>query len=200
MNKELAQVWGTYLDSKATWDPYMHITYRPWPRQYVNPRGFLSQVTDMPSPTRARRLFHEFIYGDEQWNIPGLVQKINSRVDYFYAEELGKLGRSHQHSLLKGDGLRDLWRKDLHAWWFKRAGRTLIEPFNPDLGAAYYLAKEYPAKQVGTDAHRGLWYDLVVGNRALISHRPAGEGGVDQFLSVELEQDFFKLGLIRRKR
>ncbi len=200
MSKGLAQTWGDYLDSIAAWDLYMHITYRPFPRQYVNPRGFLSQEMDTPSPVRARRLFREFIYGDENRDIPGLTQKINSRVDYFYAEELGKLGRFHQHALLSGDGLRDVWRKDLHQWWFERAGRNLIEPFNPERGAAFYLAKQYPAKQITTNDYRGLGYELVVGNRALIRHRPARGEGVDVLPSVDLERDYFKLGMTRRKR
>ena len=121
-------------------------------------------------------------------------------MDYFYAEELGKLGRFHQHALLKGDGLRDLWRKGLHKWWLDRAGRNLIEPFDTQLGAAYYLAKQYPAKQISTNDYRGLGYELVIGNRALITHRPARGGGVDLVPSVNLERDYFKLGMLGRKR
>ena len=72
MDRTFAQDMGKYLDSLAPWDVYGHITYRPWPRRYVNPRGFVSQVLDTPSPIRARRLFGEFVVF--------LELRINSRV------------------------------------------------------------------------------------------------------------------------
>ena len=192
MYQTLEKEMGKFLDSVAPWDLYCHITYRPWPRRYINPRGFLSPIMDTPSPVRARRLIREFV--------ELLETKINSRVDYFVGEELGKLGRFHQHILLAGDGLRDLYRRELWEWWKKRAGRNRIEPFDPGKGAAYYLASAYPAKQTGLNAHRGLEWDLRVGNRPHISHPPKSGGKIILVPSVNLSRDFFKCGFSRRKR
>ncbi len=63
------------------------------------------------------------------------------------AEEFGRAaGRYHCHALV--GGVAHLRRDE---WWetaFKRFGRTLIEPFDPAQGAAFYCAK-YAAKQIG---------------------------------------------------
>ena len=192
MDQTFAKEMGNYLDTLAPWDLYCHITYRPWPRSYVNPRGFVSRILDTPSPVRARRLFGEFV--------ALLESKINSRVDYFVGEELGKLGRFHQHALLAGDELRELRRDELWKWWDKRAGRNRIEPFDSRRGAAYYLASAYPAKQTGLNANRGLEWDIRAGNRPLISHKSSRGGGLVLTPSVDLDRAFFKCSFHRRKR
>jgi len=63
------------------------------------------------------------------------------------AEEFGRVGgRYHCHVLISGVAhlRRDEWWRDA----FERFGRTRIEPFDPERGAAFYAAK-YAAKALG---------------------------------------------------
>ena len=67
-------------------------------------------------------------------------------ISWMIAEEFGQIGgRNHCHLLVQG--VSHLRRED---WWekaFERFGRTRIEPFDPEQGAAFYCAK-YAAKLI----------------------------------------------------
>lgn len=69
------------------------------------------------------------------------------QVGWVVAEEFGRAGgRWHAHGMVSGvDALHRRF------WWaeaFRRFGRTRIEPFDLERGAAFYAAK-YAAKQLG---------------------------------------------------
>jgi hypothetical protein len=76
-----------------------------------------------------------------------LQEAAGQPISWIIAEEFGRVGgRFHCHLLVAG--VRHLRRDE---WWakaFERFGRTRIEPFNPEQGAAFYCAK-YAAKQLG---------------------------------------------------
>ena len=55
-------------------------------------------------------------------------------------------GVPHFHALITG--VADLRRDEAWAWWFERYGLARILPYNPSLGAGYYLCK-YVVKELG---------------------------------------------------
>lgn len=55
-------------------------------------------------------------------------------------------GVPHFHALI--NGVADLRRDEAWAWWFPRYGFARILPYNPQLGAGYYLCK-YVTKELG---------------------------------------------------
>jgi hypothetical protein len=76
-----------------------------------------------------------------------LQEAAGKPISWIISEEFGRVGgRHHCHLLVAGVGHL---RRD--EWWakaFELFGRTRIEPFNPEQGAAFYCAK-YAAKELG---------------------------------------------------
>lgn len=83
-----------------------------------------------PSPDRC-------MYHTRRWveALPG------PPVGYFLAVERGSFGRVHSHGLLSLPRGMEPTRKSLWHSWKNRFGRCRVLPYNPDLGAAYYVAK-----------------------------------------------------------
>jgi hypothetical protein len=126
--------------------------------------------------------------------VEGLTQKLLQRVDYFVGFEAGtQSGANHFHALVAAEGLRDYSRKELWQELFDSAGRSLVLPFDPGRGAGWYLAAAYVGK-------KQLGWDVSVGNRALISPRPARGGGQDLALSPALPSRRFHSTLERWHR
>jgi hypothetical protein len=139
-----------------------------------------------------------------RWIYDVLTPVLLTRVDYYVGFEAGRLtGINHFHALLAGQGLRERFEQERNAWrqaqaagiaarefcrnrdyvlWpflFREAGRSAVAPFVPALGAGWYLAATYIGK-------KQLGWDVSVGNRALVEHRPARGGGMDVARSAEL--------------
>jgi hypothetical protein len=131
-------------------------------------------------------------------------------IGWALAEEFGRLGgRWHCHLLICG--VSHLNRR---FWWreaFRRFGRTTIEPFNPQKGAAFYAAK-YAAKALGRIHFGGVLagceFDRLI-------HSPDGRRDWEEsFLnssppsvthgivapSANVGREFFRLGLGRWHR
>jgi hypothetical protein len=72
---------------------------------------------------------------------------------WYVGHEVGARGRLHMHCLLGSmSPANDAERSKLWEWWFKRYGRAQVFGYDPERGAAKYIAK-YCAKEL---AH----YDL----------------------------------------
>jgi hypothetical protein len=111
------------------------------------------------------------------------------------AEEFGRLGGRYHCHLLIG-GVAHLRRDD---WWgeaFERFGRTRIEPFDPERGAAFYCAK-YAAKKIGALHFIGAMPGAEFAAR--LNSGPC-VGGADVALSPSLPRDAFHMNLSRWHR
>jgi hypothetical protein len=141
-----------------------------------------------------------------RWVYDVLTPGLHTRVDYYVGFEAGNLtGITHIHALLAGQGLRERFEQEQDAWrqaqatgitarefcrnreyllWpflFREAGRSVVVPFIPALGAGWYLAAAYIGK-------KPLGWDVSVGNRALIQRRPSQGGGADVTRSAEVSR------------
>jgi len=83
-----------------------------------------------PSPDRC-------LYHTRRWieNLPG------RSYGYFVAVERGRGGRVHSHGLLAIPRGCSPKRKSIWHSWKNHYGRSRVLPYDPDRGAAYYVAK-----------------------------------------------------------
>ena len=93
-----------------------------------------------PSPDRC-------LYHTRRWveHLPGPA------CGYFLAVERGTGGRVHSHGLLRLPDPPTPSRKSLWAAWLDRYGRCRVLPYDPDRGAAYYIAKYITKEPLGWD-------------------------------------------------
>jgi hypothetical protein len=178
----VARAYGEYIASLAPWD---------W---FLNPISFREGYSKAgpPAPDVAVKGIVEW-FGDIQ-------KQAGSPIGWMLGEEFGKLGgRYHCHGLITG--VKEL-RRDF--WWreaFRRFGRTRIEPFDPERGAAFYAAK-YAAKQLGAVRLGGTLAgkNLDAPGQPPTDFRLGGElvtpkRGLEVAPSADLGADFFRLGL-----
>lgn len=78
-------------------------------------------------------------------------EKVN--IGYYLCMELNRLGIPHFHALM--GNLDEVRRSTWWKWWFTRYGAARILPYNPKLGAGYYLTK-YVVK----DEYQCGWFDI----------------------------------------
>lgn len=121
----LPEAFGAFMSTLAKWS---------W---FINPITFRG---DAPCSEKAVHQIGEWLA-----DVQALAGGAN--VGWVLAEEFGRAGgRWHAHGMVSGvDALNRRF------WWseaFRRFGRTRIEPFDPERGAAFYAAK-YAAKQLG---------------------------------------------------
>jgi len=166
-----ARAYGEWIARLASWD---------W---FINPFSFRVE----PKPDAAIAGIEEYFR---------LVQReAASHVGWMIAEEFGRLGgRFHCHALVTG-----VARLRREFWWreaFRRFGRTRIEPFDPERGAAFYASK-YAAKQLGALHFGGT---LAGVDLSLCEQPGAGGGGQDVALSATVEKWHFRQGLGRWHR
>jgi len=125
----LPVAFGLFIAGLAAWD---------W---FVNPITFRdrSHYVGAPSQESAMR---EIV----KW-LADIETEAGRPIGWVIAEEFGRVGgRFHCHGLVAG--VAHLRRK---FWWheaYRRFGRTKIEPFDAERGAAFYAAK-YAAKALG---------------------------------------------------
>ena len=71
------------------------------------------------------------------------------------ALEAHKSGCLHAHALWGTSAGTPSYR-ELNRWWFKREGIARFYPYDPRLGAAYYVTK-YLFKDQWSDSHWFIW-------------------------------------------
>lgn len=130
--QELKQAWGTWLSGLADWDWYLTLTFRePSPEEIA--RGYTQRGWSY-----AKTAYNRFLgalpapLGVEHW------------VRMF--EFTRWRGVPHIHALISG--VADLRRDEAWNWWFTRYGINRILPYDPTLGAGFYLCK-YVVKELG---------------------------------------------------
>lgn len=84
---------------------------------------------------------------------------------WFVGHEVGARGRLHLHCLL---GCVPRPSSEVWEWWFKRYGRNEIRGYDPERGAAHYVAK-YVTKEL---AHYDLSLRAFEWQSVLEGHRP----------------------------
>lgn len=131
-----------------------------------------------------------------------LQEAAGNPIKAMVAEEFGRIGgRYHCHLLVGGVAhlRRDEWRKRA----FEQFGRTLINPFDPTRGAAFYASK-YAAKQVGGLHLVGSFSDDY--SARLIPLTPVGRCDVVRSVAIPRSRfnraEFFPRGCLqwRKKR
>ena len=122
---ELKQAWGQWLSGLAEWDWYATLTFRdPSPEEQA--RGYTLRGWKY-----AQRAYNEFLRA-----LPAPLG-VKHWVRMF---EFSKWrGVPHIHALISG--VADLRRDEAWQWWFDRYGINRILPYDPKLGAGYYLCK-----------------------------------------------------------
>lgn len=186
----LALAFGEFIATLAAWS---------W---FVNPISFRDDRPGGGPPVRDAALA-----GIQEW-LADIERMAGAPIGWVLAEEFGRVGgRWHCHALISD--VADLSRK---FWWseaHRRFGRTRIEPFDPDRGAAFYAAK-YAAKALGAlhfgGTLRGKNLDcLTQGPQDLppfgLASAPQPQRiGKEIVYSAEIEKPFFRLGLKRWHR
>jgi hypothetical protein len=118
----MPRAFGMFIAGLAAWD---------W---FINPLSFRDRNPGVgpPVPDVALIRITEFL---------SRVQSDAGRlIGWVIAEEFGRLcGRYHCHALITG--VRDLSRQFWEREAYRCFGRTRIEPFDPQRGAAFYVAK-----------------------------------------------------------
>src|SRR5438128_5760373 len=152
----LPAAFGKFMAGLAPWDWFVTLTFRT----EVVPDQGLAKIDEY---------------------LTDIQRSTGKPVGWVLAEEFGGLGgRYHCHLLLTGVG-----RLRRRFWWyegFRRFGRTAIEPFDPEGGAAFYAAK-YAAKALG-QLHFG---GTLAGVDLSLSEEPKVAGGRrDTVLSADL--------------
>ncbi len=128
-HKKLPRDWGKFIASLAAWD---------W---FLNPLSFRGRTPGFGPPVSDLALSR----------ITEFLLRIQSNagvlIGWVTAEESGRLGgRYHCHALITG--VRDLSRQFWQREAYRCFGRTRIVPFDPQRGAAFYVAK-YEGKLTG---------------------------------------------------
>jgi hypothetical protein len=170
----------------------------------------LRLASQSPSAGYVQRFFYDWTQR--------LTSGLLSRIDFFVGFEAGRIsGANHFHALVAADGLRKQLEREtellrlyreaarplqeyvrndellLWGYLYKTAGRSLVLPFDVGRGAGWYIAAAYVGK-------KQLGWDVAVGNRALIAHRPRKGGNVDLTKSPELRRDLYHMTLQRWHR
>lgn len=166
----LPSEFGEFIAGLAPWDWWVTLTFR-------------NEVVPDQGVSRIREYLED------------LQRSTGKPVGWVLAEEFGGLGgRYHCHLLITGVGR--LWRR---FWWsegLRRFGRTTIEPFDRERGAAFYTAK-YAAKALGEIHFGGT---LKGTDLSLVELSETAGGGQDAVRSDELPRAFFRMGLGRWHR
>ena len=132
-----------------------------------------------PVPDKALAEIKDFLFD--------LQEASGKPIRAMIAEEFGRFGgRYHGHLLVAG--VAHLRRSE---WWevaFERFGRTIISPFDPQRGGAFYAAK-YASKQLGAIHFVGP----IPGEEftAILNPGP-WTGGVDTTQSASLPREEFR--------
>jgi len=132
-DKELTQVFGEWLATLAEWEWFATFTFRDPP---TNQRGW-TRVGWKFAHSALRHWGDELqkaCFGDKQPRWVALMEYQRWR------------GVPHWHLLVANVPLSQR-RMDWVDWWYKRYGIARVLPYDPALGARYYLAK-YLTKEV----------------------------------------------------
>ena len=129
--QELKQAWGKWLSGLADWDWYATLTFR-----------------DPSDPDRPGWTKPGWAYAKGAWGrfVQSLPIPLGEPIWVRMFELQRWRGVPHIHALI--GGVKDLRRDEAWAWWFKRYGLARILPYDPSLGAGYYLCK-YVVKELG---------------------------------------------------
>lgn len=129
--KELKQAWGEWLSGLAVWHWYATLTFRD------------------PSPGETSRGYNKrgIGYAKRAWVL--FIQSLPVIFSQIYWVRMFEYqhwrGVPHIHALI--GGVQDLRRDEAWKWWFDRYGIARILPYDPGLGAGYYLCK-YVTKEL----------------------------------------------------
>lgn len=129
---ELKQAWGTWLTGLADWDWFLTLTFRePSPEEIR--RGYTQRGWGY-----AKRAYNQFL---------GALPAPLGVKHWVRMFEFSRWrGVPHIHALITG--VADLRRDEAWNWWFTRYGINRIVPYDPNLGAGFYLCK-YVVKELG---------------------------------------------------
>ena len=130
---ELKQAWGKWLSGLADWDWYATLTFRE-PSEEEQRRGYTQRGW-----AYAKRAYNQFLA-----SLPMSLIVNHHWVRMFEFQRWR--GVPHIHALISG--VADLRRDEAWAWWFARYGINRILPYDPTLGAGFYLCK-YVVKELG---------------------------------------------------
>ena len=138
IGSELNQAWGQFVDEvggrKGGWDWFATLTFRDRTEEEVK-RGWTK--VGWKYSERACDGFLGWLT---------LVKGLGD-IWWFRAREYQHWrGVPHWHLLI--GGVEELRRDEVWAWWFDRYGFARILPYDPGLGARYYLTK-YVTKELG---------------------------------------------------
>lgn len=135
---ELRQAWGSWLTElgkrRGGWDWWATLTFRD-PTLEDQARGWTKVG---------------WKYSGRAWDT--FIRELGLRkglhdVWWVYGREYQHWrGVPHIHALI--GGVEKLRRMDMVDWWFERYGIARILPYNPGLGAGFYLCK-YVVKELG---------------------------------------------------
>lgn len=130
--RELKQAWGTWLSGLADWNWFATLTFRDPP-------------ADRPGWTRVG-----WKYSGKAWNTfinqVGLAKGLHD-VSWVRCREYQYWrGVPHFHALVAG--VSELRRDEAWQFWFENYGIARILPYDPQLGAGFYLCK-YVTKELG---------------------------------------------------
>ncbi|MGC9995683.1 MAG: hypothetical protein ABSE79_10200 [Terriglobia bacterium] len=199
--RELPGAFGEFIAHLCVWDWFLTITFRDRRRDWewrpqaqhnlwsgqkrrVTYRRVLSESSpkerDVSPPTHDEAMHELSTYFDD------IQQEAGMPIQWMLAEEFGKAGgRFHCHGAVGG-----VKRLNRRFWWaeaFRRFGRTRIEPFDPERGAAFYAAK-YAAKQLGAIHFGGTIAGVVLSDCEL----PSSAGGKQTVMySADLEKQYY---------
>lgn len=166
----LPSAFGEFIAGLAPWDWWVTMTFR-------------NEVVPDQGVARIREYLAD------------LQRSTGKPVGWVLAEEFGGWGgRFHCHLLITG--VRRLRRR---FWWsecFRRFGRTSIELFDRNRGAAFYTAK-YAAKALGQIHFGGT---LKGTDLSLVELSGNPGGGQDTVRSDEVPRALFRIGLGRWHR
>lgn len=200
--KEVSKAYGAFIARLACWDWFLNpITFRdplmcPQCRfassnlyrlashlELAHQRPFVRdslRPTTMGAPPRDLAL--DWL---KDW-LKHLEQTAEQRIGWMIAEEFGRVGgRWHCHGLVTGVG--HLRRTECWQEPFNRFGRSRIEPFDPQLGGAFYAAK-YAAKQLGHIHFGGLLQGVDFSHEEA---EPIGEPHVHRIQYPPITDPFF---------
>ena len=190
--KLLPGAWGEFIAALMPWSWFVTITFKNGAYGCAAP----------PRDLAIERI--------EEWLTDLQAAAGGNTIGWVLAEEFGRQGgRWHCHLLISG--VSHLSRR---FWWqeaFRRFGRTRIDPFNRERGAAFYTAK-YAAKALGEIRLGGF-----LGGCELnwLLHSPNGQRHWEDALAHSsppchthdvvvpsdfISQEFFHLSLRRRHR
>jgi len=119
---DLRQAWGDWISGLASWEWFVTMTFRD---------PMVGGTWTKPGWGYAKRAWREFV---------ATIQPPLGNVGWVRCFEMQQeRGVPHIHALVENvNGIR---RMDMVDWCFKNYGIARILPYNPNLGAGYYLCK-----------------------------------------------------------